>query len=412
MRRVLYLVGVLGVLAFVLGPGGASHPLSAQGQALGSYHITADQLPPPTSSGPNPPKIVPKPDGVQLTLPPGFRIDVFAEGLKRPRWAVEAPNGDVFVSDPSLGSVLVLHDLNGNHAIEESERTEFATGLKQPFGMAFANGGFYVADTDAVLRFTYTPGQRRAEGEPVKVADLPNGPKGHWTRNIRFTPDGSAFYVTVGSSSDVDPDPDPLRAAVLRFKADGTGREVIVTGTRNPIGLDLHPVTAEPWVAVQERDGIGDDAVPDYVTHLQPGVFYGWPYAYIGPHEEPRRKGERPDLVKTAIVPDVLIQSHSAVMGLAFYTGTSFPAKYRGGAFVALRGSSGRSRRTGYKVVYLPFAGGKASGGYEDFVVGWMLGEDSAEVWGRPVGLCVLKDGSMLVTDDGAARIWRVRYGG
>ena len=199
---------------------------------------------------------------------------------------------------------------------------------------------------------------------------------------------------------------------MLRFKADGTGREVVATGVRNPIGLDFHPQTQEPWVAVQERDGLGDDVVPDYVTRLKQGAFYGWPYAYAGQHEEPRRKGERPDLVKTAVTPDVLIQAHSAIMGLVFYDREVFPAKYRGGAFAALRGSSNRSRRTGYKVVFLPFTKGTASGGYEDFVSGWMLGEDKPEVWGRPVGLAVMKDGSLLVTDDGAGKIWRVSYKG
>jgi glucose/arabinose dehydrogenase len=205
-------------------------------------------------------------------------------------------------------------------------------------------------------------------------------------------------------------DPDPLRAAVLRFKPDGSGREVVVTGTRNPVGIDFHPRTREPWITVQERDGIGDDLVPDYMARARTGAFFGWPYAYIGAHEDPRHKGARPDLVKTAVVPDVILQAHSSVMTLAFYDAPQFPARYREGAFVALRGSSGRSKRTGYKIVFVPFKGGEAAGGYEDFLVGWMLGEDSPEVWGRPVGLAVLKDGSLLVTDDGAGRIWRVTH--
>jgi len=415
MRRAWLAVGGAAGLVLAAGSGAIGSGAIGSGvptQALGTYRITPDQVPAPSTSVPNPPKVVPRPEGARLAAPEGFRVELFAENFKRPRWAVEAPGGDVFVADPTLGSVLVLHDGDGNHVIDETERSEFATGLSQPFGMAFANGALYVADADAVLRFAYAPGQRVAAGAPAKIVDLPHGPQGHWTRNIRFAPDGSYFYVTVGSSSDHDPDPDPLRAAVLRFAADGSGRTVVVTGTRNPIGLDLNPASGAPWAAVQERDGIGDDAVPDFVTELRPGTFYGWPWTYIGQHPEPRIAAGPPDVVKTAVVPDVLIQAHSAVMGLVFYTGTSFPAKYRGGAFVALRGSSGRSKRTGYKVVYLPFDGAKATGGYEDFVTGWMLGEDSADVWGRPVGLCVLRDGSLLVTDDGASKIWRVSYGG
>lgn len=382
---------------------------AADTPVLKTYHFTAKDLPEPSESKPNGPKMVPKPDDVSLTMPPGFSIALFAEGIAKPRMATQAPNGDVFVSDPS-GVVFALHDANGNHVIEESERTEFAKGLKQPFGLAFYKDSLYVADTDAVLRFAYKPGQVKAEGEPAKITDLPNGPAGHWTRNIRFAPDGKSFYVTVGSSHNIDIDPDPLRATVLKFNPDGTGREVIVTGVRNPVGLDFNPQTKEPWITVQERDGLGDELAPDYIAHARKGAFYGWPYAYAGMHEDPRHKGARPDLVKTSVEPDVILQAHSSVMGLAFYTGKSFPAKYRQGAFVALRGSSGRTKRTGYKVVFVPFEKGKATGSYEDFVVGWMLGEDKPEVWGRPVGLTVLKDGSMLVTDDGAGKIWRVSY--
>lgn len=409
-RGYVFACGLLGTILTLAGTWPA---VRAAGQAApATHHIKAGDLPAPSAPVSNPPKVVPRPDGATLAVPPGFRVEIFAEGFPRPRWAVQAPNGDVFVSDSSAGSIYALHDANGNHAIDESERTEFATGLKQPFGMAFANGGLYVANTDSVVRFDYAPGQVRATAPATKVTDLPSGPTGHWTRNIRFTPDLTHFYVTVGSSSNVDPDPDPLRAAILLFRVDGSDRQVIATGIRNAIGFDLHPATHEPWMAVQERDGLGDDLVPDYVARVRKGAFYGWPYAYIGTHEEPRRKGERPDLVRKAVTPEVLIQAHSAIMGMAFYTATSFPEKYRGGAFAALRGSGSRSRRTGYKVVFLPFENGNATGTYEDFLVGWMLGEDRPEVWGRPVGIAMLADGSMLVTDDGAGRIWRVRYGG
>jgi len=397
---------------------GALSTLSAQvaPATLKSYHITVKDLPEASTSAPNGPKVVPVPAGINLTLPPGFTIETFAEGgFKRPRWVVEAPNGDVFVSDSTAGNVTVLHDANRNHVIEDSERTEFAAGLKQPFGMAFFKGSFYVANTDAILRFPYKNGQTKADGSGTKVVDLPSGPTGHWTRNVAFSPDGKWLYVAVGSSSNVDVEPDPLRATILRFKPDGSGREVVVTGVRNPVGLDFHPQSKELWMSVQERDGLGDELAPDFVARARQGAFYGWPYAFIGmngPVEEPRRKGEKPDAVKNAVVPEVLIQAHSSILGFAFYDSGQFPSRYRNGAFAALRGSSGRSKRTGYKVIFLPFKNGQSTGGYEDFVVGWMLGEDKPEVWGRPVGVTVLKDGSLLVTDDGANKIWRVTYKG
>jgi glucose/arabinose dehydrogenase len=201
-----------------------------------------------------------------------------------------------------------------------------------------------------------------------------------------------------------------MRAAISEFNPDGTGHRIYASGTRNPIGLAFQPGTGRLWAAVQERDRLGDDLVPDFVTALQEGGFYGWPYAYMGPNEDPRRAGEQPALVKRTLVPDVLLQAHSAVLGLVFYEGTMFPAEYRGDAFAALHGSWNRSKRTGYKLVRIRFKDGKLVGGYDDFVKGWMLAEDKPEVWGRPVGLLVLADGSMLVTDDGANKIWRLTY--
>jgi glucose/arabinose dehydrogenase len=375
-----------------------------------TYHITAKDIGEPTTQVPNPPKVVPKPADVNLVAPEGFKVEPFAEGFKRPRWVVEAPNGDVFLSDSTAGTIYVLRDANKDQKIDDSERTEFATGLTQPFGMDFGKDGFYVANTDAVVRFPYKAGDTKASGAPAKIADLPSGKTGHWTRTLRFAPDGKTFYVTVGSSSNIDVETDPIRATILRFKPDGSGREVIATGVRNAIGFDFQPQTKEPWIAIQERDGLGDDLVPDFVAKLKKGTFYGWPYAYSGQHEDPRHKGEKPELVKTAVMPEVLVQPHSAIMGMVFYNGSAFPAKYRGGAFAALRGSSGRSKRTGYKIIYLPFAKGQATGGYEDFVTGWMLGEDKPEVWGRPVGVAVRKDGSMLVTEDANGTIYRVSY--
>ena len=380
--------------------------------ALRHYEIKPSDLPPPnaTPDAENGPRVVPRPAGAGLQLPPGFKANVYAEGgdFRRPRWMALAPNGDVFVADHTANSVFILRDTDGDGVAET--RFTFATGLNLPFGMAFWKDYFYVANTNAVVRFRYKVGQTRAEGEPEKVADLPGrGYREHWTRNIIFSPDGAKLYATVGSESNVSVEPEP-RASVLEFNPDGTGRRLLATGTRNPIGLAFRPGTRELWAAVQERDRLGDDLVPDFVTRIQDGGFYGWPYSYADQREDPRRKGERPDLVRKTIVPDVMIQAHSAVLGLVFYEGSMFPEEYRGDAFVALHGSWNRAKRTGYKIIRIRFKDGRPVGGYDDFLTGWMLGEDREEVWGRPVGLLVLKDGSLLITDDGANKIWRVSY--
>ncbi len=380
--------------------------------ALRHYEIKPSDLPPPNASpdAENPPRVVPRPAGAELQLPPGFKANVYAEGgdFKRPRWMALAPNGDVFVADHSANTIFILRDTD-NDGVAETRFT-FATNLNLPFGMAFWKDYFYVANTNAVVRFRYKVGQTKAEGDPEKVADLPGkGYREHWTRNIIFSPDGTKLYATVGSESNVSVEPEP-RAAILEFNPDGTGRRLLATGTRNPIGLAFRPGTRDLWAAVQERDRLGDDLVPDFVTGIKDGGFYGWPYSYADQREDPRRKGERPDLVRKTIVPDVLIQAHSAVLGLVFYEGNMFPEEYRGDAFVALHGSWNRTKRTGYKIIRIRFKDGRPVGGYDDFLTGWMLDENRAEVWGRPVGLLVLPDGSMLITDDGANKIWRVSY--
>jgi glucose/arabinose dehydrogenase len=388
--------------------------LAAQGPAAArTYKFSAADLPAPSEPHPNPAKLIPRPEGATLTLPPGFSATLFASGgFKRPRNLAQAPNGDIFVVDSGPGSIWVLRDADKNGTIEDSERSEFATGLKQPFGLAFTKGALYVAATDQVVKFPYAAGDQKASAAATKVTDLPNGPAGHWTRNIAFTPDGRSFYVTVGSSDNIAVDPDPLRATVLKFNADGTGRQTVVTGVRNGTGLAIHPTTREPWVTVQERDGLGDDLVPDFLGKVVPGRSYGWPYAYLGAHEDPRHAGKMPDVVKKAAVPEVIFEPHSSAMTLTFYTGKAFPANYRTGAFAALRGSSNRVKRTGYKIVYIPFVKGQPTGGYEDFATGWMLGEDKPEVWGRPVGLAQLQDGSLLVVEDGNGTIWKISYKG
>ena len=384
----------------------------AQTPALRHYEIRPADLPPPNPAedAVNAPRIVPRPAGANLIMPPGFSAETFAEGdLTQPRWLALAPNGDVFLSDSRAGKIIILRDANNDGVAEQ--RFTFVEGMKQPFGMAFWKNYLYIGNTDAVIRFIYKPGQTKAEGAPEKIADLPGkGYREHWTRNILFSPDGKKMYVTVGSESNVSVEADPMRAAIVEFNPDGTGKRIFASGTRNPIGLAWLPGSRTLWAAVQERDRLGDDLVPDYVTEIKDGGFYGWPYAYMGKVEDPRRKGERPDLVQKTLTGNVLIESHSAVLGLAFNEGRMFPSEYRGDAFVALHGSWNRNKRTGYKIIRIRFKNGKPLGGYDDFLVGWMMGPDIKEVWGRPVGLLFLRDGSMLITDDGANKVWRVTY--
>jgi len=374
---------------------------------LQKYHIRPDDIPAPTRGIANPPMVVAKPAGASLNLPPGFKIDVFADegAFKTLRYIIEGPNGDVFAADSTANTVTILRDTDNDGKADE--RQVFAEGLKHPFGMAIANGYFYVGNTDSVVRWKYVPGQLKAEGTPEKITEFPGG--GHWTRALAFNADVTKLYVAVGSFTNVDVEREP-RGTILEMNPDGSGRRVFASGIRNPSGLALRPGSNELWTSVNERDELGDDLVPDYVTHVQDGGFYGWPYAYVGSHEDPRRKGERPDLVSKAIVPDVLLQSHSAPIGMLFYTGTQFPAEYQGDAFVALHGSLNRKMRTGYKVVRVPIRDGKATGEYEDFITGWLVNEAKPEVWGRPVALAVHRDGSLLITDDAHNLIWRVTY--
>lgn len=405
-------VSVLVVGSFILvGFSCAQSPMkNSRPNELRHYDIKVSDLPPPeVLTGPrNQSRVIPRPEGAQLTLPPGFQIDVFAEGdLQQPRSMALASNGDVFVSEPQGNRVSILRDSNGDGRVDE--RFVFATGLMRPFGLAFWREFLYVGNTNGIVRFKYKSGQTQAAGEPEKIAELPGGP-GHWTRNVIFNQAGTKMYVAVGSASNVNAGEPPIRAAISEYNPDGTGHRIYASGTRNPVGLAWNPATKQLWAAVEERDLIGDELVPEYVTALKDGAFYGWPYGYIGQHEDPRRKGEKPDLVAKAVVPDVLIQAHSAVLGMVFYEGKSFPADHQGDAFVALHGSWNRTLRTGYKIIRIRFKNGKPVGGYDDFVTGWMLGEDKAEVWGRPVSLLVLKDGSLLITDDGGNKIWRVSY--
>ncbi len=379
--------------------------------------ITPSSLPKPfeTKAVANGPRSAPAPAGAALAVPAGFEVKVFAEGdFQNPRWMIEGANGDLFLADSRANNVVLLRDTNKDGRIDNAtERFVFATGLNQPFGLAIQAGWFYIANTSTVVRFKYEVGQTSLTGEGEKIIDLPGqGYRQHWTRNLLFSRDGRKLFVSVGSESNVSEEPEPRRAAISEYNPDGTGHRIFASGIRNPIGLAWNPVSGQLWTAVNERDGLGDDLVPDYVTSVKDGGFYGWPYAYIGSNEEPRLKGKRPDLVAKAIVPDVLVEPHAAALGLTFYNGRMFPKEYVGDAFVALHGSWNRALRSGYKVVRIPFKNGKPEGGYENFMTGWVPDEKGREVWGRPVGVTVIRDGSLLVVDDGGNKVWRITYNG
>jgi glucose/arabinose dehydrogenase len=328
-----------------------------------------------------------------------------------------APNGDLFVAE-SVGGRISL--LRGIAAGGKPERTEvFADGLKLPYGIAFYPPGpvpkwLYVGSADGLVRFAYQSGQLRASGPPQHLADLP-GKGGHWTRDLQFSKDGSTLFVAVGSASNVD-DPDTTpeeaqRADILAFDPDGSHRRVHASGLRNPSGLAINPTDGQLWCVVNERDGLGDDLVPDYVTHVQAGGFYGWPWWYLGSHQDPRHQGKHPELGAVAVVPDVLLQPHNAPLQLTFYQGQQFPAQYRGDVFATAHGSWNRSVRTGYEVVQVPIdQKGHARGEYRDFVTGFVV--DDGHVWGRPVGVAEAADGSLVFSDDASNSIWRVRYTG
>ncbi len=365
------------------------------------------KLPPPyaTPSVNNGPRVVPRPNGAALRVPPGFHAEVWAEGFKRPRFMLLGPGSELLVADSASGREGAVYVVKGK------DRKELIKGLDRPYGLAFWKEYLYVAEPQSVKRYRYDSKARTA-GPGEEVISLAGFGSGHWTRSLLFDREGKKLYVGVGSASNVSPGGDPRRAAINRYNPDGSGHEIYASGTRNPIGMRWYPGTDTLWAAVQERDALGDDLVPDYFTHIRQAGFYGWPYAYVGPHEDPRNKGQAPELVAKTIVPDVLLPSHVAVLDFIFYTGTQFPAEYRGGALLAYHGSWNRSQRVGYSVAFVPFQGGKPAGPPREVLTGWMLSPDSREVWGRPVGLVMLPDGSVLVSEDGGNRIWRLSYRG
>jgi glucose/arabinose dehydrogenase len=365
----------------------------------------------------NGPRIVPRPPDALPKVPPGFTTTLFADGLANPRAIITAPNGDLFVAESEPGRVRLLRDADGDGKPEVSQ--VFASGLALPFGMAFYPVGsapryLYVANTDSVVRFPYKSGDTSASGPPERIVrSLPGYGRlrggGHWTRDLQFSRDGRTLYVSVGSLSNASDDArEANRACIHAYDPDGGNFRLYATGIRNAVGLALHPMTGDLWASVNERDGLGDDLVPDYITRVRQGGFYGWPWFYLGPNADPRHEGRRPELKGTVIVPDVLIQAHSASLDLTFYSGRQFPTDYRNHLFAAEHGSWNRARRTGYKVIRVPVRDGRATGEYEDFMTGFVTAQ--GDVWGRPVGVTVARDGALIVTDDGGNVAWRVTY--
>ena len=381
--------------------------------------ITVDDLPTPfaTSSAGNAPAIVARPQGAWPRAPAGFNVGLYADGLAQPRVIRVAPNGDVFVAESSAGRIRVFRGLGAEGRPARSE--VFAAELSQPYGIAFYPPGpnphwLYVGDTDAIVRFAYHNGDLHAAGAAEHVADLPHG-GGHWTRDIRFSQDGKTLFAAVGSASNVDdPDTTPTekdRADILAFDPDGAHMRIYASGIRNPSGLAVNPKTGQLWCTVNERDGLGDNLVPDYITSVRDGGFYGWPWWYVGAHQDPRHAGKHPELRDRAIIPDVLLQPHNASLQIAFYDGARFPQEYVGDIFASEHGSWNKSVRVGYEVIRVPLhQTGSASGEYEDFLTGFVL--PNGQVWGRPVGVTTAADGALLVTDDGSNSIWRIDYVG
>jgi glucose/arabinose dehydrogenase len=396
--------------------------------------LTPRDLPAPlaTPSATNFPETVPMPSGAKPSVPSGFSVEIVASGLKGPRVIRVAPNGDLFIAESKSNTVRVLRMEAGRVKLSANE--VFASGLYQPYGIAFYPLGpnpqwVYIANSDSLVRVPYKNGDLKASAKPERIVERIPWVH-HYARDVVVAPDGSRIFYSVGSGSNVALDmfPIPLeapfdvwvkthplgatwdteerRADVLTFTPDGKNEKIFATGLRNCAGMTIQPATGRLWCVVNERDELGDDTPFEYATEVQENAFYGWPWYYIGPHEDPRKKGQRPDLKGSVTLPTVLIQAHSAPLQIVFYEADAFPAAYKGSAFVTLHGSWNRGQRTGYKVVRLPFNNGKATGEYEDFMTGFVMSEK--QVWGRPVGLAVAKDGSLIVTEDGSGTIWRV----
>lgn len=381
--------------------------------------IELETLPEPfaTQSASQPPQILPIPEPRIFNVPKGFQVNVYAEGLNNPRWLALTPDGKVLVTETRDNRISLLQDTDNDGVANIN--TVFAdekNGLNIPFGMAFSEDYFFLGNHDVVKRYDYRQGQAKLEGKGLSIASLPGGGYNqHWTRNVVVSSTENKLYVSIGSRSNADIEELP-RASIQIMDFDGNNQQTFAFGLRNPVGLDFHPVTNELYTTVNERDGLGDDLVPDYFTHVREGGFYGWPYSYLSsqlldPRHISEGKSVNPELVSQTITPDVLIESHSAPLGLQFYDGKTFPEKYHNGAFVAFRGSWNRSEGTGYKLVFIPFdEEAKAKGYYEDFLTGFLTDASIPSTWGRPVGLLVMPDGSILFTEEANGIIYRIQY--
>ena len=399
----------------------------AQSLKPGTFHkITVDKLPKPfeTKSASNFGRLAPRPEGVMPIAPPGFNVELYATGLSTPRQIRTAPTGDLFVAEsyPASGGGFGgpvgpngdIKIFRGNKDGKPIEVSVFASGLTRPFGVNFYPPGpnpqwIYVGNTGSVVRYPSKNGDLKASGPgETIVPDLkPNG--NHWTRDVVFSKDGKRMFVAVGSNDNIDAKGDnQMRANILEYTPEGKFVKVYASGIRNPVGLGVNPTTGEVWCSVNERDELGDNLVPDYITSVKEGGFYGWPYFYIGNNPDPRKMNPPAELVGKAIVPDVLIQPHSASLGLTFYDGSQFPKEYQGDLFAAEHGSWNRAVRSGSEVVRVPLENGKSSGVYQDFLTGFVLPD--GQKWGTPVAVAVAKDGSIYVTDDGSMSIWHVSY--
>jgi glucose/arabinose dehydrogenase len=379
-------------------------------------HIRVSDLPAPyaTESATNGPKIVARPANAWPVAPKGFTVQLYATGLNNPRLMRTAPNGDIFLAETSAGDIKVFRGTSPQGKPEQVQ--VFATGLNTPFGIAFYPLGpnpqwVYVANMDSVVRFPYHNGDLTATGPLQHLDDLPSGGH-HRSRDIQFSPDGKHMFVSVGSQENVSDAPSEFhRADILEYDPDGSNVRVYASGIRNPVGIAIDPKTGELWCSVNERDGLGNDLVPDYITHVTEGGFYGWPWWYMGGHQDPRFPGKHPELKGKVITPDVILQPHNASLEMTFYEGRQFPAEYRGDIFAAEHGSWNRSPRAGYEVIRVPLhQTGHSNGAYEDFLTGFVVDDES--VWGRPVGVTVASDGSLLVSDDASGSIWRIVYTG
>ncbi len=358
-----------------------------------------------TESASNAPRIVPRPAGAQLRVPEGFRVEEFASGFTKPRFMLVGSAGEILLSDSGeRGS-----PSGAVYALKGGNKKTILQNLDRPYGMALYQDYLYVGQPTSIKRYKYKDMAISGEGE--EVFSLEDFGKGHWTRSLLFDHQQAKLYVTIGSGSDHNKGDPPLRATINRINPDGGAHEVIARGLRNTVGLRLRPGTDELWATVQERDGLGDDLVPDFLIHVQQGGFYGWPDAYTGPHKEPRHEETNQEMVNKTLYPDVVLGAHVAVMDILFYDATQFPEKYKGGLFLAFRGSSNRARRVGYSITFIPFESGRPASGPTDFLTGWMMDPDKPEVWGRPVGLLQMSDGSMMISEDGAGTLWHVSYG-